>query len=90
MSTISIRVDEKLKHDAYQALQQLQITPSELLRQTLEYVAQHRKLPFKPVLLNEEDQALLQTVRERLQNPQPIAVSLDEPKKQLNNGNPNS
>jgi hypothetical protein len=25
-------------------------------------------------LLNEEDQALLQTVRERLQNPQPVAV----------------
>jgi RHH-type rel operon transcriptional repressor/antitoxin RelB len=78
MSTISIRIDEKLKHDAYQALQQLHITPSELLRQTLEYVALHHKLPFKPVLLNEEDQVLLQTVRERLQNPQPVAVNLNE------------
>lgn len=78
MSTISIRVDDKLKSDAYQVLQQLHITPSELLRQTLEYVAQHHKLPFKPVLLNEEDQALLQTVRERLQHPQPVAVSLND------------
>ena len=78
MSTISIRIDEQLKADAYQVLQQLQITPSELLRQTLEYVAQHRKLPFKPVLLNDEDVALLQTVKERLHNPQPVAVSLDE------------
>jgi len=77
MSTISIRVDGKLKSDAYQVLEKLQITPSELLRQTLEYVAQHHKLPFKPVLLNEEDQALLTTVRERLQHPQPVAVSFD-------------
>ena len=78
MSTISIRVDDKLKSDAYQVLRELDITPSELLRQTLEYVAQHHKLPFKPVLLNEEDQALLQTVRERLQDPQPVAVSLND------------
>ncbi|AHF00652.1 bifunctional antitoxin/transcriptional repressor RelB [Thiomicrospira aerophila AL3] len=78
MSTISIRVDDKLKSDAYQVLRELDITPSELLRQTLEYVAQHHKLPFKPVLLNEEDQALLQTVRERLQDPQPVAISLND------------
>lgn len=78
MSSITIRVDEKLKTEAYQALQELEITPSELLRQTLEYVAQNHKLPFKPVLLNDEDQVLLNTVRERLANPQPVSVDLND------------
>lgn len=78
MSSITIRVDEKLKAEAYQALQELEVTPSELLRQTLEYVAQNHKLPFKPVLLNDEDQVLLKTVRERLANPQPVSVDLND------------
>ena len=78
MGTITIRVDDKLKSEAYDALQDLNITPSELLRQTLEYVAVNHSLPFKPVLLSNGDQVLLQTSRERLKNPQPIAVELDD------------
>ena len=58
MGTITIRVDDNLKSEAYDALQDLNITPSELLRQTLEYVAVNHSLPFKPVLLSNEDQAL--------------------------------
>lgn len=78
MGTITIRVDDVLKSEAYNALQELNVTPSELLRQTLEYVAVNHSLPFKPVLLSNEDEALLKTARERLQNPQPIAVELNE------------
>ena len=78
MGTITIRVDDSLKSEAYQALEDLNITPSELLRQTLEYVAQNHKLPFTPVLLNDEDLDLLETVRERLKDPRPVAVSLDD------------
>jgi len=78
MGTITIRVDDTLKSEAYNALQELNVTPSELLRQTLEYVAVNHSLPFKAVLLSNEDEALLQTARERLQNPQPIAIKLDE------------
>ena len=78
MGTITIRVDDNLKAESYQALQELNMTPSELLRQTLEYVAQNHKLPFKPVLLDEEDQALLELARHRLSEPQPVAVNLDE------------
>lgn len=78
MGSITIRVDDTLKTEAYQALQELNVTPSELLRQTLEFVAVNHKLPFKPVLLNDEDEFLLQTARERLQNPQPVAVNLDD------------
>jgi RHH-type rel operon transcriptional repressor/antitoxin RelB len=78
MGTITIRVDDSLKTEAYQALEDLNITPSELLRQTLKYVAQNHKLPFKPALLNDEDLNLLETARERLNNPKPVAVSLDD------------
>lgn len=78
MGTITIRVDDDLKSEAYVALQELNVTPSELLRQTLAYVAQHHKLPFKPVLLNDDDLILLETARERLKNPQSIPVSLND------------
>lgn len=78
MGTITIRVDDNLKIEAYQALQQLNITPSELLRQTLEYVAQNHKLPFKLVLMDDEDLKLLEIARDRLKKPQPVAVKLDD------------
>lgn len=78
MGTITIRVDDNLKTEAYQALQELDVTPSELLRQTLEYVAVNHALPFKSVLLSDEDETLLQIARERLKAPQPVAVTLDE------------
>lgn len=35
------------------------------MRQALQYVAERGQLPFKPVLMTEEDEALLATVRER-------------------------
>ena len=47
MATINIRVNDDLKVRSYAALEKLGITPSELLRQTLEYVAQSEKLPCK-------------------------------------------
>lgn len=50
MGTINIRIDNDLKAQSYAALEKLGVTPSELLRQTLEYVAQNDKLPFKQVV----------------------------------------
>lgn len=38
MSTITIRLEDDLKQRAYAALDELGVTPSELLRQTLPYV----------------------------------------------------
>ncbi|WP_145588173.1 type II toxin-antitoxin system RelB/DinJ family antitoxin [Yersinia rochesterensis] len=74
----NIRIDDDLKDRSYAVLEKLGVTPSDLLRQTLEYVAQSGKLPFKSVLLTDEDQALVAVVRERLANPQPVRVSLDD------------
>ncbi|OPH38377.1 type II toxin-antitoxin system RelB/DinJ family antitoxin [Moraxella equi] len=79
MATIVARVDDDLKTQSFLALQELGVTPSELIRQTLQYVAYHKKLPFKTVVLTDEDSELLALAKERLDNPAPrIKVSLDE------------
>lgn len=48
------------------------------MRQTLQYVAERGQLPFRPVLLTEEDEVLIATVRERLAAPQRVKVALDD------------
>lgn len=78
MASISIRIDDDLKARAYRELEKLGVTPSELMRQALQYVADRGQLPFKPVLMTEEDEALLATVRERLASPQRVKVSIDD------------
>ncbi|MGR6981438.1 type II toxin-antitoxin system RelB/DinJ family antitoxin [Testudinibacter sp. P27/CKL/0425] len=79
MATVNIRLDDQLKQDAYAALQKLDITPTEAVRLLFQYVAQNDKFPIQTVMVNDEDLALLDTVRHRLKNPeQGIQVSLDE------------
>ena len=79
MATINIRIDDELKSRSYAALEKLGVTPSEVLRQTLEYVSQSGRLPFQQVLLTEDDADLMAIVRDRLENPQAgVKVSLDE------------
>lgn len=78
MASINVRIDEDLKARAYRELDRLGVTPSELMRQALTYVAERGQLPFRPVLMTEEDEALLATVRERLTAPRRVKVSLDD------------
>lgn len=78
MASINIRVDDDLKARAYKELDRLGVTPSELMRQALQYVAERGKLPFRPVLMTEEDEGLIATVQERLASPQRVRVQLDD------------
>ena len=79
MATINIRIDDDLKSRSYAALEKLGVTPSEVLRQTLEYVAQSGRLPFQQVLLTKNDANLMAIIWDRLDNPLAgIKVSLDE------------
>lgn len=78
MATINIRIDDNLKAKSYAALEELGVSPSDALRQTLEYVAQNHKLPFQSVLVNDEDRELLEIARQRLSSPQRVKVSLDD------------
>jgi RHH-type transcriptional regulator, rel operon repressor / antitoxin RelB len=78
MATINLRIDDELKARAFEELKKLGVTPSELLRQTLQYVADSGELPFKNVLLTEEDAELLAIARARLREPQRVKVPLDD------------
>ncbi len=78
MASINIRISDDLKKQAYVELEKLGVTPSDLIRQTLQYVAEKRQLPFESFVEETEDSALLNTVRERLANPQRVRVSLDD------------
>ncbi|WP_460354277.1 MULTISPECIES: type II toxin-antitoxin system RelB/DinJ family antitoxin [unclassified Pseudomonas] len=78
MASINIRIDDELKQRSFAELEKLGVTPSELLRQTLQYVAERGKLPFKTALISQEDEALIAVVSERLASPQRIKVSLDD------------
>lgn len=44
----------------------------------LEYIAENERLPFKQILLSDEDAELVEIVKERLRNPKPVRVTLDE------------
>lgn len=64
MGTINIRIDDELKERSFAALEKLGVSPSEALRQTLEYVATRGAKPtFKPVLLTADDEALITLVK---------------------------
>lgn len=78
MGSINLRIDDDLKARSYAALEKLGITPSEALRLMLEYIADNERLPFRQALLSDEDAELVEIVRERLRNPKPVRVTLDD------------
>ncbi|MBO1537579.1 type II toxin-antitoxin system RelB/DinJ family antitoxin [Pseudomonas sp. OA65] len=78
MASINVRIDDDFKAREYRELEKLGVTPSELMRQALQYVAERGQLPFKPVLMTEDDEALFATLRERLAAPRRVKVSLDD------------
>ena len=78
MGSINLRIDDELKARSYAALEKMGVTPYEALRLMLEYIADNERLPFKQTLLSDEDAELVEIVKERLCNPKPLRVTLDE------------
>jgi len=78
MGSINLRIDDELKARSYAALEKMGVTPSEALRLMLEYIAENERLPFKQTLLSDEDAELVEIVKERLRNPKPVRVTLDD------------
>ncbi|MBP5947065.1 MULTISPECIES: type II toxin-antitoxin system RelB/DinJ family antitoxin [unclassified Pseudomonas] len=78
MAFIRIHIDDDLKQRSYTELERLGITPSELLRQTLQYVADRGKLPFKTALPSDQDEKLIAVATERIATPQRVTVRLDD------------
>ncbi|MEP8861134.1 type II toxin-antitoxin system antitoxin RelB (plasmid) [Enterobacter asburiae] len=78
MGSINLRIDDELKARSYAALEKMGVTSSEALRLMLEYIADNERLPFKQILLSDEDAELVEIVKERLRNPKPVRVTLNE------------
>lgn len=79
MATLNVRLDDKLKNEAYAVLDKLNMTPTEAVRLLFQYVAENGRMPVKMVTISDSEEALLQTVRERLANPKKgIKVQLDD------------
>ena len=79
MATLNVRLDDKLKNEAYAVLEKLNITPTEAVRLLFQYVAENGRMPVKTLTVSDSEEALLLTVRERLANPQEaIKVRLEE------------
>jgi len=79
MASINLRIDDHFKAEAYRRLAELGVTPSDVIRQTFEYVVRTGRLPVKPHVLRDEDHDLLAIVRERLASPlSPVPVSLND------------
>ncbi|MCG3100021.1 type II toxin-antitoxin system RelB/DinJ family antitoxin [Enterobacter cloacae] len=79
MATLNVRLDDKLKNEAYAVLEKLDITPTEAVRLLFQYVAETGRMPVKTVTISDNEDELIQAVRERLANPQKgIKVSLDD------------
>lgn len=59
MSTIQVRVDDKLKRDAYYAFEKMNLPLSDAIRLFLRYVVENEKLPFSEVsvIVSEGDQS---------------------------------
>ncbi|ETD66541.1 bifunctional antitoxin/transcriptional repressor RelB [Pelistega indica] len=78
MATLSIRLDDKLKQSAYQALEHLKISPTEAVRLYFQYIADNKRLPIQQTVISDDEAELLQIVRYRLANPEKaIEVTLD-------------
>lgn len=79
MATLNVRLDDKLKTEAYAVLEKLNITPTEAVRLLFQYVAENGRMPVKTVTVSDSEDELLRTVRQRLADPQQgIKVSLDD------------
>ncbi|ABP62873.1 Antitoxin RelB [compost metagenome] len=49
-----------------------------MLRLILNYIADNERLLFKKMLLNDKDAELGEIVKERIRNPKPVRVILDD------------
>lgn len=74
MAFIKIRIDDGLEARAHLELEKLGVTPSERTSHALQYAGEHGQLTFKPVLMTQNDEALMETVGERLASPQRVRV----------------
>ena len=79
MSNLNIRVDDRVKQQAFEAFDNLGISPSDAIRSFLAYVAETGRMPIKQIIVSDEDADLYALVKQRLNEPEKIKnTTLDE------------
>lgn len=78
MAVVKFRVDEDLKARALARLGGLGVTPSELVRELLRYVAERGELPWELESVVVAEEGFLATVCERLARPRRVKVLLED------------
>ncbi len=79
MSNLNIRIDDMVKQQAFEAFDNLEISPSDAIRAFLAYVAETGRMPIKQIIVSDEDADLYALVKQRLNEPEKIKnTTLDE------------
>lgn len=79
MSNLNIRIDDMVKQQAFEAFDNLGISPSDAIRAFLAYVAETGKMPIKQIIVSDEDADLYALIKQRLNEPEKIKnTTLDE------------
>ncbi|AWI51663.1 type II toxin-antitoxin system RelB/DinJ family antitoxin [Actinobacillus porcitonsillarum] len=79
MSNLNIRIDDVVKKQAFEAFDNLGISPSDAIRSFLAYVAETGRMPIKQIIVSDEDADLYALVKQRLNEPEKIKnTTLDE------------
>ena len=79
MSNLNIRIDDMVKQQAFEAFDNLGISPSDAIRSFLAYVAETGRMPIKQIIVSDEDADLYALVKQRLNEPEKIKnTTLDE------------
>ncbi|MDD6911178.1 type II toxin-antitoxin system RelB/DinJ family antitoxin [Actinobacillus minor] len=79
MSNLNIRIDDMVKQQAFEAFDNLGISPSDAIRSFLAYVAETGRMPIKQIIVSDEDAELYELVKKRLNEPEKIKnTTLDE------------
>lgn len=80
MATVNFRIDDNLKEKSYAVMHQLGVTPTDIFKNVLQYIAETGKLPVKTVVVSDEDAELLALVKKRLNDPRDMfeEITLDD------------
>lgn len=68
-AAVSFRCDKQLKADTQEALDGLHVKLSDVLRDTMQYIAENKRLPVSRRVISDEDADLLDIVRRRAAKP---------------------
>lgn len=66
MANLNIRVDDKIKQQAFLAFENMGMSPSDAIRAFLTYVATTGTMPVHQIVVSDEEAELVELVKKRL------------------------